>query len=267
MPTVSKALTEAAERDPDLAEYYEFQRALFDVHEQARNQIAARLELADPAALKERLSQGLPLLAFAQLPVRAEPFARLGVALAQALMSYYPDLDGQALPATATEWMALAEQRFQENQAGQTGESTPPALDEMATDLALRPYLEWAAEQVWPHVDAEAWKRAYCPACGGAPDFALLEEETGARHLVCSRCNSQWRYQRLGCPFCDTQDYRQIVYYPSDDEVYRLYVCHACKRYLKTMDLRRAGGRPVLVQAERITTVTLDAAARQEGHF
>ena len=301
---VSKALA-AARRDLDptaeagLAAYLEFQRALFDMHEGARDQITATLELVDRPALKARLSQGLPLLSFAQLPIEAEWFAGLGVAMAQVLMRYYPDLEGQRLPITATDWIALAERRFAQNQAiPEPGHAEPSdqihspelvagsdqglveeasvssRLAQTAGDLALRPYLVWAGEQVLSHVDQEAWKRAYCPVCGGTPDFALLDEDTGARHLACSRCNSQWRYQRVGCPFCETPDYNQIVYYPSDDELYRLYVCKACRRYLKTLDLRKtsassagpAGGRPVLLEIERINTVTLDILALQEGY-
>jgi len=266
MPTVSEALVQAAARDPEMASFYEFQGGLFELHEKARQDITATLEMIDREALQGRLFHGLPLLAFAQLPIEAEYFAGLGTAMAQALLRYYPDLDGQPLPTTPVEWFALAERRFAENRADQADESPTLRLAETATDLALRPYLAWAAERIMPHLDQEAWKREYCPVCGGAPDFALLEEESGARRLVCSRCNSQWRYRRLGCPFCDTQDFSQIVYYPSEDEVHRLYVCRACQRYLKTLDLRKTGERPVLVDVERITTVALDAAARQEGY-
>ncbi len=284
MPTVSEALTQAAARDPELASFYEFQGRLCELQEKAKQGISATLEMVDREALQSRLLHGLPLLAFAQLPLEAEYFAGLGTAIAQALMSYYPgpsdrapraeprdeasgrSLEGQTLPATSVEWVALAERRFAENRAGQADESPTLRLAETAADLALRPYLAWAAEQIMPHLDQEAWKREYCPVCGGAPDFALLEEESGARRLVCSRCNSQWRYRRIGCPFCDTQDFSQIVYYPSEDEVYRLYVCRTCQRYLKTLDLRKTGARPVLVDVERITTVALDAAAREEGY-
>jgi FdhE protein len=163
--------------------------------------------------------------------------------------------------------LALARQRFEEGQADveQDEVQDKVALAQASVDLALKPYLEWAAGQVLPYVAHERWKRGYCPACGGAPDFATLDAETGARHLLCSRCNSQWRYRRLGCPFCSTIDHARLVYYPSKDGVYRLYVCQECQRYLKTIDLRQAG-RTVLLPVERITTVAMDMAARQEGY-
>jgi formate dehydrogenase maturation protein FdhE len=186
--------------------------------------------------------------------------------VAQILSEYDPELAQQALPDCPAECLALARQRFEERQAG--GERNEPegeaTLAQVSVDLALKPYLEWAAEQVMPYVDKERWKWGYCPACGGAPDFAALDAEVGARHLLCSRCDSQWLYRRLSCPFCGTTDHAKLAYYPSEDGVYRLYVCYECRRYLKTVDMRETT-RTILLPVERISTVALDLAARQEG--
>ena len=266
MQIISEALTEAARQKPDLAPYYEFHRTLLQVLDQVRTEISETLELADEEALQARLIEGLPLLSFAQLPVDAERFAKLVSTVAQLLIGYDPELVGQAVSDSPAECLALARQRFEDGQA--TGKQEEPGevtLTQMSVDLALKPYLEWAAEQVLPYVEQQLWKRGYCPACGGAPDLASLEAEAGARHLLCSRCNSQWIYRRLGCPFCETTDHTKLVYYPSEDGVYRLYVCQECKRYLKTIDLRQVG-RTVLLPVERLTTVAMDAAARQEGY-
>ncbi len=268
MQKTSQALAEAAQREPDLAPYYDLHRALLELEERAGEEITATLEMADEEALRARVSQGLPLLSFAQLPLEANRFAALATAIAQTLTDYEVETEDQTLPADTAAWASLAQQRFE---AGQTiGEPREKpgevALAQMAADVALKPYLAWAAEQVMPHVDQERWKRGHCPVCGGAPDLATLEEESGARHLVCSRCNSEWLYGRLGCPFCSDSDHTKIAYYPSEDRVYRLYVCHECQRYLKTIDLREAG-REVLLPVERITTVAMDAAAQQEGYW
>jgi FdhE protein len=91
----------------------------------------------------------------------------------------------------------------------------------------------------------------------------LLEKESGARKLVCSRCASLWPYRRLGCPFCESQ--AKQTYYPSKDGVYRLYVCPDCNRYLKTIDLREVY-RKVYPMVERLLTVGMDLAAQQEGY-
>ena len=267
MESVSEALTEAARRQPDLASYYELHRKLLELQEQAKREIEVTLELADEEALLARTLQGLALISFPQLPVEAARFAGLAVDLAQVLVEYGVEVGERTLPSDDAAWLSLAHQRFEMGQVTgeQELEETATALAAMAADLALIPYLEWAAEQVAPHVAQESWKRGYCPVCGGAPDLATLEEESGARQLVCVRCNSCWLYDRVGCPFCGTTDHSQVVYYLSQDEVYRLYVCRACRRYLKTID-RRKTGRTLLPPVERLTTVAMDAAARQAGY-
>jgi FdhE protein len=271
MLTVSEALAEAAERESELAPYYELHRALLELQEKAREEITATLEMVEEEALRARTLQGLPLLSFDQLPIEAEHFARLATEIAEVLTEHEVEGRDSSLPGTDSEWVSLAQRRFEAGQAVVEGEwdgeqqEAAATLAQIATDQALKPYLAWAAEQVLPSVDQDRWKRGYCPVCGGAPDFAALDAEAGARKLLCSRCNSQWVYRRVGCPFCGITDHTQLVYYPSEDEVYRLYVCQACRRYLKTIDLRKATRKTPLA-VERIATVAMDAAAQQEGY-
>jgi formate dehydrogenase maturation protein FdhE len=262
-----QALAEAESQDERLSTYYAFHRTLLQVLSRAKAGISATLELAYEEALQARVDQGQPLVAFGQLPVEEHGFSSLVSTVAKLLIDYDSDLAQQTVFGTPAECVALAQRRFEENQLmnRQSGEQGEPSLTEAAVDLALRPYLEWAAEQVVPYVEQGLWRRGYCPVCGGAPDFAALDAETGARHLLCSRCNSQWLYHRLGCPFCGTTEYAKLFYYPDEDGVYRLYVCQGCRRYLKTIDLREVQGE-VLLPVERITTVAMDAAARSEGY-
>lgn len=271
MQVVFEALAAAARQEPDMAPYYDLYRTLLELQEKAKGEITATLELADEEALQKRILQGLPSISFNQLPVEPARLAVLAKEIAQVMMDYDVDIEDRALPAD-DEWITLARQQFeagqmaekQKNQAGES-EQAVATLAQMAADQALRPYLQWAAAQVLSHVDQERWKRSYCPTCGGAPDFATLDGETGARHLVCSRCDSRWLYRRLGCPFCGTTDHTKVAYYPSKDKVYRLYVCQECRHYLKTIDLREAK-HTVSLPMERITSVAMDAAAQQEGY-
>jgi FdhE protein len=265
--SVSDALTEAAKREPELASYYELHRALFELQDEARQGIEAVLELADEEALGARVHQGLPLLAFEQLPLEPRRFARLAEEIAAVLTDYEVAVAVDSMPEGPDEWVDLARRQFEMGQVHQERDEEPEeaTLSQVAADLALKPYVAWAADQVMPHVDQSHWRRDYCPACGGAPDFALLDEEVGARRLVCSRCDAQWSYPRVGCPFCGTSDHTQLSYYVGEDKSYRLYVCDSCRRYLKTVDLRETT-RVVRLPVERITTLRMDAAAHQEGY-
>jgi FdhE protein len=274
---IIKQLTEVAEKYPHMAAFYEFHQALLRLQSEAKAEVQATLELADERALKARSRRGLLLISFDQLPLEPERFARLATDLAAVLVEQDPNLKGQPLPQDASQWLTLAEKRFEEGQVttekaagddeagGADVEQLEPVLADVAADMALRPYLQWAADHVLPHIEQEWWKRKYCPVCAGPPDFAVLEEEAGARHLICSRCNAEWVFSRLGCTFCGNNAYSKLVYYPSDDEVYRLYVCQVCRRYLKAIDLRKAR-RLVLPEVERIASVAMDVAAQQEGY-
>jgi FdhE protein len=264
---VLDALQKATDEDPDLSTYFESYRALYEAQALAKAGISASLEMVDDEALQARLAQGLPMLSFDQLPLEPERFAELVSEVAGLLEEHEPDLAGQALCDDGADCLALARQRFRDMQA-RTDESVDDSeatLAEVSVDLALNPYLEWAAEFVLPHVDQQRWRRKYCPVCGGSPDFSYLEEDAGTRYLLCSRCSGSWLYHRLGCPFCGTSDHTKISYYLGDDKVYRLYVCQACQRYLKTIDLRGLA-RQVQFPVERVTTLSMDVAAHEAGY-
>ena len=112
----------------------------------------------------------------------------------------------------------------------------------------------------------EAWYKRYCPVCGGGPDFAFLDKERdGARWLLCSRCDAQWLFYRLVCPHCGNDDQHSLAYLTDDTGLYRLYVCEKCRRYLKTIDLRKTEAE-VLLPLERILTLDLDRQAHESNY-
>lgn len=139
------------------------------------------------------------------------------------------------------------------------------ALWEFMIHAALRPFLLRHREALFNFVNQELWRRGYCPICGGSPDFAFLDKERGARWLLCSRCDAEWLFQRLECPYCGTQDQGALAYFTDDKGLYRLYVCQQCRRYLKAIDLRRVD-HEVLMPLERFLTLDLDIQAHRDGY-
>lgn len=129
---------------------------------------------------------------------------------------------------------------------------------------ALRPFLHRAAAAAQAsRCENHDGDSGCCPTCGGPPNFATLDRN--ARRLFCARCDTGWRYRRIGCPFCGTEDPRKLAYYPSEDGVHRLYVCDGCGGYLKTLD-RRETSRPFALAVERLLTVGMDLAAVELGN-
>ena len=136
-----------------------------------------------------------------------------------------------------------------------------------AIAAALKPFLFAYARLLLTEVNQELWRRRYCPICGGKPDLAYLDKERGARWLLCSRCDSEWLFQRLQCPYCGTQNQDALAYFTDDEEsyLYRLYVCEQCHTYIKAIDLRRAESE-ILLPLERMMTLDMDRQAQELGY-
>lgn len=130
---------------------------------------------------------------------------------------------------------------------------------------AAKPFLANYSETLNASIDQGRWRRGYCPICGGNPDFSFLSRDNGARWLVCSRCDTEWLFQRLKCPYCSNTDQKTLSYYTGEEGPYRLYVCDNCKHYLKTIDLRNTKTE-VLIPLERLFTLEIDAQARDYGY-
>ncbi|MBI4285791.1 MAG: formate dehydrogenase accessory protein FdhE [Chloroflexi bacterium] len=132
--------------------------------------------------------------------------------------------------------------------------------------ILLKPYLTAYRDSLCRLVDEERWRLGYCPICGGNPDFAFLDKERGARHLVCARCDAEWLFQRLECPYCGNRDQRTLSYFTDDRGLYRLYVCDSCHRYLKAVDLRQTD-EEVLLPLQRFLTADLDLQGHQQNYY
>lgn len=129
----------------------------------------------------------------------------------------------------------------------------------------LKPFLQVQARTLMPLVDQNLWRRRMCPICGGTPDIGYLDREQGARWLLCARCDSEWLFQRLACPYCGCQDQNSLSYLADEDEAHRLYLCDKCQSYLKVIDLRRT--KHVLpLTMERILTMDMDKQAWSKGY-
>jgi FdhE protein len=135
---------------------------------------------------------------------------------------------------------------------------------------STRPIFEAYAKELEKYVDQERWRRGYCPICGSEPYIAELKNEggsEGARFLVCSSCNFEWRFNRLKCPFCENENHENLRYFYAEKEgkAYRIDVCDSCKKYIKTIDTNELG-EEVIPIIEDAGTLFLDVLAQNEGY-
>lgn len=139
-----------------------------------------------------------------------------------------------------------------------------PVPVDAARAFAIQGLLRPWARVLAPLVDDARWLRPHCPVCGGAPDFAVIAGPARERRLLCTRCDAEWAYARIGCPFCGNTDPRRLGYHPAANGWYRVYVCDACGSYLKAVDVTKEG--PCCAPAERVLAAGLDEGARRLGY-
>jgi FdhE protein len=144
-----------------------------------------------------------------------------------------------------------------------------------ATDLLLfialnlaKPFCESAAERATLAIGENEWLRHYCPVCGGGAQIARLEKEAGRKLLYCQLCGTEWRYLRIKCPYCCSEQQKHMRFLQVENSPYRLDFCDQCKRYIKTFDERKGGtGRGgFLPSVEDLATMYLDFLAEREGY-
>jgi len=255
-----------------LPEFVEFYKRLLGIQTDVKARLSTSKTTLSQAEVIERQRQGIPLVEWETLSLdwsilqeasqkviditgeyyraASEDFERLrnitsdSSLLQEATRAWY---NGQSLSSLAAEYSVSEE------------------LLAAVIHSALKPFLTAYSEALGGLVEQEKWRRGYCPICGGKPDFASLDKERGARWLLCSRCDAHWLFQRLQCPYCDTQDQNALAYFTGDDGLYRLYTCQQCQSYLKTIDLRQTEDE-VLLPLERILTVDMDRQGREKGY-
>ena len=270
---IIRHLDEKESKEGTLPQLLKFYQKLLRVQSRVEQKLASLLEPSlDSEAINERTKHGGPLIAFAELALDWSLLRDIFTEVT-AIFAEYPELFGEP------------PERLREPSAGQLltkeavkawfeGTELPSTIlaDDVNENLfaaiihaTLKPFLVSHAKTLIGFVDQEHWRREYCPICGGSPDFAFLDKERGSRWLLCSRCDTEWLFQRLQCPYCGTQDQNALAYFTDDEGLYRLYVCEKCKRYLKAIDLRRAEAE-VLLPLERLHTLDIDRQAQEQGY-
>jgi FdhE protein len=267
METESRILQKLAEwerqQDPpaDVARFY---RDIFSLQYAAKRHIEGHAMAEEEVS--EHLKQGIALQSFDELPF-AWPVLKYLLQQVVAIIGRQPSTipadisrlndifsDDNALEHIVETWY----------NSGLISAKTDLQLLAIVIQAGMWPFLNVQAEILSPQIEQSKWRRRYCPVCGGKPDFAFLAGENGARWLSCSRCDAEWLFQRLECPYCGTQDQSKLAYFTDEKEVYRLYVCEQCRSYIKSIDLRKTDNSTPL-RLQKIFTTEMDVQAQQDG--
>jgi len=266
-------LEERESKEGTLPQLLRFYQKLLQIQSRVEHKLASLLEPGlGSEAINERIERGIPLVRFDELALDwsllRDTFAEITAVFADHAELFgappekliKPEADQLLTRATIKAWFK-GDKLPSKVLVDDTNQNLLAAL----LHATLKPFLVSHARTLIGSVEQERWRREYCPICGGSPDFAFLDKENGARWLLCSRCDTEWLFQRLQCPFCGTQDQNDLSYFTDDESLYRLYVCERCKRYLKTIDLRQAKSE-ILLPLERIYTLDIDRQAQEHGY-
>ncbi|TET47505.1 MAG: formate dehydrogenase accessory protein FdhE [Dehalococcoidia bacterium] len=266
-------LEEKERKEGTLPKLLEFYRQLLRVQSKVEKKLASRLESGlSREVINKRISNGIPLIAFDELALDWQLLTATFDEI-KIIFAHYAELFNSSferlveLSADALLTEAALKQWFEKQKLPAT--ISVSGLDKKLTDsiihATIKPFLISHAGTLRDSIEQERWRRGYCPICGGSPDFALLDAEHGSRWLLCSRCDTEWVFQRLQCPYCNTQDQNDLCYFTEDTGQYRLYICERCKKYLKTVDLRQTEGQ-VILPLERFHTLDMDRQAVEMGY-
>jgi FdhE protein len=267
-----KKLEEQKRKEGRLPQILEFYQRLVEIQYRVGKRTGVPNPRFSDDEISARMEQGKPLVVFEGLAIDW-PLLRKTFREIAAVFAEYPELLG-TIPEELTGPTADQFITQESAKAWFEGSKLPDtvvtiddneALFREIVHASLRPFLISYSAALIDLVKQEEWRRGYCPICGGNPDFGFLDTESGARWLVCSRCDAEWLFQRLQCPYCGTTDQKALAYFTDDEGLYRLYVCDKCKRYLKTIDMRQAKSE-VLITLERLYTLDIDKQAREQGY-
>ena len=268
---ILKKLSDFEKEEGSLPLLLEFYRKILQIQSRARERIGTPGPGLSREAISQRILNGQPLVGFDELALdwalAHDVFARVTAAFAS-----YPQLFGE-IPERLRKPGAGSLLTKKAVKAWFTGKELPSTivagvsanLMQTMIQVTLQPFLANHASALIGSVEQENWRRGYCPICGGSPDLAFLEKEVGARWLLCSRCDTEWLFQRLECPYCSTKEQSALAFFTGDEELYRLYVCEKCKCYLKAIDLRKTEAE-ILLPLERFFTIDLDSQAKEKGY-
>ncbi len=271
---ILERLDELERKERKLPDVLECHRELLQIQAEAKSRIGVTRSILDRDVADNRLREGTPLLPFGDF----QPDWNQVRTVFDQVVTWagkdrgYPIGESEGLRKIGQNHSLLkeaAEDWYEGHSAADI--ASAEGVDELVLTAALaatlKPFLLVYAGFLLPYVNQESWLRGYCPVCGGKPDFAYLDKERGARWLLCSRCDAEWLFLRVACPYCGTQDQDALAYLVDEEEShsYRLYICERCSTYIKAVDLR-SSETDILPPLERMMTLDMDRQARDRGY-
>jgi len=265
---ILEKLEEQKQTCDELPQYLELYRDLLLIQVEASKNIPEPQPILTQDEVNGRLMNGIPVLEWDAIhidwPIYQKLFQKAASIISEHIEPPIKGLKNISFEITALQEIARA---WYEGSSLSPWANTHGIAEELLSAIvhcAIKPFLVSQAKAIAPLIKQEQWRRRYCPVCGGKPDFAFLDKEAGARWLLCSRCDTEWLFRRLECPYCGNNNQNDLAYFTDDKGQYRLYTCKVCYAYLKAIDLRHAPAG-ALMPLERVLTLDMDRQGQEKG--
>lgn len=104
-----------------------------------------------------------------------------------------------------------------------------------------------------------------CPACGQAPQCAVLRPEGhgSAYFLMCSLCLAEWRFPRAQCAFCGEEGRLALQAVDLFPHI-QTQTCDGCRRYVHVIDTSKDPA--ACPDVDEIAALPLDVWALDNGY-
>ncbi len=248
----------------------EFYQNLLDIQSRGEQKVG-RINLGlTKGVINERLASKQPLVNYNEIEFDWKTLNKIFLQVKKLFLTY-SDLFGE-IPESMKQRKTMPRNLVKAwYKKAPPPSSLTPANDEehllleSMVHATVKPILVAYARASSGFIQHDIWKQNTCPVCGGLADLAYLEKKEGARWLVCSRCDTEWLFKRLECPYCSNNDQAKLGYFTDEKGLYRLYYCENCRKYIKAIDMRSTDEK-ILFPVERILTLDIDKQAREEGY-
>ncbi len=272
---IDQALTQAEKDTPALANLFHAFGELLAETAAFKAELESATDLEIPPADPDRFRQGVPVSSKESMRVSSAELAMAAARLLPVMQRGFPKINAElerlagALNQGAQDGADLV-QAFLKGQTDRVERIAkelniaPPVL-EFAVTTCVKPFVEKMVERVVPLADELQWLKGYCPICGSWPQMGFIRDKEGQRWLRCSFCAHEWRFTRVACPFCETDDHDKLeILYAEERPSERVELCHACRRYLVSIDARDRIAEPI-PEVAVLGLVHLDILAQDRG--
>jgi len=232
-------------------------------------------ERGDFAIDPVQFSQGVPIFAREDFALSPQWLRKSAERLIPAMEKGFPGIRQQL---KAIQEAILGSERQAEGFPSSVQIHTDEGVEGLATKLGIdaetlrfvlfqlvKPFAEKRAESLPPLPENVKWAKGYCPVCGSWPELGFIEGKEGHRKLRCSFCGHVWGFMRTQCPFCETVDQDKMELHFAEDRAFeRVELCHECKKYLISIDLRERADE-IILEVAPLGLVYLDILAQEKG--